>query len=252
MAAPTITVKTSFLQTIDIGLRGLLFTKFRDILDLETVRKGVILFPKEIALREMAERRGRTELEFMNVWRTSTAPDWKRMVTPVAQRGLLMEYLDESTKTDIARIKAMPVHLEYDVWFWTKYVDRLSEIAERYLFWQQDDPNLHLDFDVKYDLVEHSYPIGLDMHFGPLTDESTVAEKYDKGTMFILKTPVTIDGYIFVADSVKTVKRITLTMYDKDNLTTRANINEVIVEDSNQDVELEIALRLLTIEHECE
>ena len=252
MATPTITVKTSFLQTIDIGLRGLLFSKFGDILELDTVKQGVVLYPKEIALREMAERRDRTELEFINLWRSSVAPDWKRMVTPVAQRGMLMEYVDSSTKTDIARVKAMPVHLEYDVWFWTKYIERLNLIAERYLFWQQNDPNLSLNFDVKYDLVDHSYPIDLDLHFGPLVDESTEAEKYDKGSIYILNTPIKIDGYVFIADSVKTIKRITLTWYDKDDLNTTAEINEVIVEDSNQDVELEVALRLTTLEHECE
>ena len=248
MPAPTITVKTSFLNTIDIGLKGLLFTKFKDVLNLDTVKKGVVQYPKEIALRKVAGRRGNVELEFINVWRTSTAPDWKRMKTTAARRGVLMEYVDEATKTDIAIIKNIPVTLEYEVYFWTKYVERLNLIAERYVFWQQQDPNLHLNFDVKYDLVDHSYPVGLDMHFGPLIDESTEREKYDKGSMFISKLPIKIDGLVCIADSVKTVKSITLTIYDNDNLSTDADYSEVIVEDSNQDVELEVALRLTTRE----
>ncbi len=93
-------------------------------------------------------------------------------------------------------------------------------------------------------MLDHAYPVELDMHFGPLVDESTVAEKYDKGSIYVMRTPVTIDGMALLVDTVKTVKTITLTIYDKDELTTDADISEVIVEDSNQDVELEVALRL--------
>lgn len=246
MAAPETIVKTSFLQTIDIGLRGLLFNKFGDILNLETVKEGVILYPKEIALREMAERKDQVELEFMNLWRTQVTPDWKYMKSTAARRGMQMEYVDAATKTDIAIIKSIPVHLEYDLWFWTRYIERLNLIAERYLFWQHSDPNLGLNFDVRFDLVKHAYPVELDLHFGPLIDESTEAQKYDKGTMFVLRTPIKIDGVALIADSVKTIKSITLSLYDKNNLSTDADYSEVIVEDSNQDVELEVALRLCT------
>lgn len=246
MAAPKTIVRSSFLQTIDIGLRGLLFDKFGDVLNLESVKQGVLLYPKETALREVAERRDQVELEFINLWRVQTAPDWKKMKTTAARRGMQMEYVDAGTQNDIVIVKSIPVRLEYNVWFWTKYVERLNLIAERYLFWQHDDPNLHLNFEVRYDLIEHVYPIGLDLHFGPLTDESTEVQKYDKGAMYILRTPVIVDGVALVADSVKTVKSITLTMYDKDNLSEDADYSEVIVEDSNQDVELEVALKLCT------
>lgn len=248
---PTVEASTSFLQTIDVGLRGLLYTKFNDILNLESINKGVILYPREIALREMAEKRGQPEVEMINLWRTRIGPDWSRMRTPAARRGMQMKYVNSTTKADMINIKAIPVALEYDVWFWTHYRERLNQIAERYLFWQQDDPNLNMEYVLKSnkgaaDEDSTAFPVELDLHFGDMVDESTVAERFDKGQIFILRTPIKLDGWAFVATTVKTVLSIILTVYDKDDLNTAAEYEEVIVEDSDQDTELELALKLFT------
>jgi hypothetical protein len=223
---------------MDVGLRALLYTKYQDILCLENINKGVLYYPKGVALREMAEKRGEVELELINVWRITTAPDWKRMNTPAARRGASMEFTD-GNQTDIVQVKAIPVHLVYNVWFWTRDRDKLNHIAERYLFWQQDNPNLNL-------LYDESYPVELDLHFGELVDESTIEEKYAVGSMHVMRVPITVDGWAFVTDSVKTVHTIVLTVYDKDDLETEADYTEIIVEDSNQNVELEAVLRLFT------
>lgn len=240
-----VTTNTGFLQVIDIGLRGLLFTKFHDILELGTINQGVILGPREIAQREMAEKRGATEVEMINLWRTRVAPDWKRMRTGAARRGMMMQYSD-ANKTDLVNIKAVPVNLEYSAWFWTLEREKLNLIAERYLFWQQDDPNLNMNYRVKVDGEESDFPIELDLHFGELTDESTVSEKYDKGRIFILSVPITVDGWILIPSTTKTILNIYFTVYDKDDLSDTADYEEVIIEDSSQDVELEAVLRLLT------
>lgn len=240
-----VTTNTGFLQVIDIGLRGLLFTKFHDILELGTINHGVILGPREIAQREMAEKRGATEVEMINLWRTRVAPDWKRMRTGAARRGMMMQYSD-ANKTDLVNIKAVPVNLEYSAWFWTLEREKLNLIAERYLFWQQDDPNLNMNYRVKVDGEESDFPIELDLHFGELTDESTVSEKYDKGRIFILSVPITVDGWILIPSTTKTILNIYFTVYDKDDLSDTADYEEVIIEDSSQDVELEAVLRLLT------
>ncbi len=242
---PDINVPSSFIKLIDLSLQGALFTRFESIFSLESINKGVLNYPQSISLREVSEKRGNVELEFINIWRTSTAPDWERMRTPAARRGLTMDYTN-GNKTDITWIKAVPAKLEYEVSFWTKYKDRLNLIAERYLFWQHETPNLDINLTVSYDSVDFSYPTKLQLHFGPLVDESNITEKFEKGQIFKLKVPITVDGWVFVSDSVKTIKTIYFTIYDKDALSTTADYSEVIVEDSNQDAELEIALKLFT------
>lgn len=224
---------TSFLQIIDFGMRALLFTKFGDILSLENVNDGVILYPKGIALREMAEKRGKVKLELVNLWRTKTAPDWKRQRTPAARRGMTLGYTDEG-QTVVSEAKAVPVDLGYDIWFWTHDKEKLNLVSERYLFWQQDNPNLNL-------LVDEAYPVELDLHFGELLDESVVEEKYERGQILILKVPITVDGWVFTTFTVKSIAKIILTFYDADEV---ESYSEIIVEDSNQDVEKETVLKL--------
>ncbi len=243
------TQDNSFLQTIDVGLQGLLYTKFGDIFRLENIKKGVIVCPKDMAQRQIAEYRGMAEVEFINIWRTSLAPDWKRMRTAAARRGLFMQYVDILTKADIGRIKAVPVKMVYDVWAWTHYRERLNTMAELFLFWQYDNPNLELELTVAYDGESVSYPVELDLHFSDIIDESVVAEKFERGQIFIHKFSVNVDGYVFIADTVKTISKIVFTVYDKDALETDADYEEVIVEDSSQDTELELALRLIVREY---
>ena len=71
----------SFLNTIDLGLRALLFDKYDDILSLENVNRGVIIYPKEVAFRMISEKKGSMISEFINFWRIKTAPSWSRTVS---------------------------------------------------------------------------------------------------------------------------------------------------------------------------
>lgn len=247
---PAITQTNSFLQTIDIGLRGLLYTKFEDILSLPSVNKGVILYPKDIALRKMAEKKGNVELDFINVWRTEVGPDWSRMNTPAARRGASMNYLpDDETKSYIAMVKRVPVKLKYDVSLWTTGEEKAHQMIERYLWWQFALPALPLNYVVAFDDIDFEYPINLHLHFGPLKDEGTIREMYNKGRIFCMTAPVEIDGYIFAAEAVPVIHKIVLTTYDKDSLDSIDEMNAVVVEDSNQEVELESALRLFVREY---
>lgn len=230
----------SFTRSIDLALKTLLFTKFSDILRIDksgstvqNVNKGVVQCPKDIALRELAEKRGETFLSFINFWRMGTSPSWGRQRTPVARRGFYIAGADDD-KTDTVHLKAMPVDLNYNVWFWSKDLDKVYECIEKYIFWQQDNPNLALKYDDKYELE-------LDLHFGEIVDESTVDEKYTSGMIFVYKLPVKIDAWLFEGLSYKTIKKIVLTCYDKDEIT---DYSEIIVEDSNQDTELEAILRM--------
>lgn len=224
---------TSFLQVIDLGLRLGLYTKFNDILNLPSVNQGVLLYPKEVAFRKLAEKKGEAITEFINLWREVTDVDWARQRTPVARRGMTLAYTD-GNKTDITEAKAVPVKLEYNVWFWTKKIENINLLGERYLFWQQSNPNLSL-------LYNDVYPVELDLHFGALTDETNYIEMMSKGLHFSMRAPIVVDGWVFSSFSVKSITSIILTFYDKDDIT---NYEEIIVEDSDQDTELESTLKL--------
>ena len=225
---------SSFLQTIDIGIRAALFTKFEDILDLASVNRGVVLYPKEVAFRMISEKKGKAISEFINVWRTRTAPSWERQRTPVARRGMRMAYADDEGTTSTV-VKAMPVDLEYNVWFWTKDIENLNLIAERYLFWQQDSPNLNLYYNT-------DYPAELDLHFDELTDESDVPSMLNKGNHFIMRVPIKIDGWIFASDETnKVIQKIEMVLYDETNL---EDYKECIYEADEYDSDVESNLRL--------
>lgn len=242
---PDIDVPNSFLRTIDIGLQGLLFSKFSSILKLEDINTGIVNFPKEISLREIAEKRGNVELEYMSMFRKVLGPDWSRGRTPASRRGFAMDYTN-ANKTDATWLKAVPAKMKYEVTFYTKYWERLNLIAERYLFWQHESPVLDMKLNVEYDQVNFEYDFKLHLHFNDLEDESTIREKFDKGAIYCMSTTVDVDGIVLIADSMKVIKSIILTVYDQDGLATDADFSEVIVEDSNQDAELEIALKLYT------
>jgi len=225
---------SSFLQTIDIGIRAALFNKFEDLLNLATINRGVVFYPKEVAFRMISEKKGKTISEFINVWRTRTAPSWERMRTPVARRGMRMAYVENDETTSVV-VKAMPVDLEYNVWFWTKDIENLNLIAERYLFWQQDSPNLNIYYNT-------DYPAELDLHFGELIDESDVPSMLNKGNHFIMRVPIKIDGWIFASTSTaKVIQKIELVLYDSQNL---EDYKECIYEADEYDSDVESNLRL--------
>jgi hypothetical protein len=232
----------SFTKSIDLALKLLLYNRFGSILGIDTqssiaednINKGVIQIPKEVAQREIAEKRGEYFLEFMNFWRVGTGFSWDRNRTPVARRGIWLANVDENKKTDTVHVTAVPVDLNYNVWFWTTELDKAYECIEEYLFWQQDFPKVTLKYDDIYELQP-------DLHFSEIVDESTVGEKYEVGRYFVFKMPIKIDGWVIKGLSFKTINKIILTLYDKDNVT---NYSEIVVEDSNQDVELAAALKM--------
>ncbi len=224
----------TFLKIIDYGMRTLLYSKYTSILGLESVNKGVILCPKEIALREKAEKEGNPELEFVNIWRTKTAFSWKRQRTPMARRGVSLEYDDAVAKNSVVTAKAVPVDLAYDVWFWSLKKERINEIDETYLFWQHVDPNLNL-------LYMDTYPANLDLHFSELTDESTVSTKYQTGMYFVRRATIVVDGWVFISEDVPAIHNIHLVIFDRDNV---EDYSELIEEDSNYDAELAETLKL--------
>ncbi len=225
----------SSLYIMDVGLQTACFAKFGSILGLTDVNTGVVHYPMEIAQREIAEKRGLAQLEFISIWRTSTAPMLDRQRTPAARRGLNVSFSD-SSQNRLINVKAQPAELTYDICFWSLDKEKINLITEKYIFWQQTLPNLNL-------LLNDTIPLKYYLKFGPLTDRSSVATKYELGKYFVFGCPVTIEGWVYDLSTTAfgLVEKIIVTWYDKDELLT---YTDIIVADSNQDVEKATALKL--------
>lgn len=196
----------TFLKILDRGVATLVYNKFKDILGLSSENESIIS-PKEVALRIASERKGAVKLGLINVWRELTEFDWERQRTPVARRGIMVAYTDDN-KTDILEYKAIPVTMRYSIWFWHREKDVINEVTETYLFWQQTNPNLEL-------LIDDTYPLELDLHVGgEIVDESTFSEKFEMGTYFVVRCPLEMDAWIFETDTLKTIHKIVLSLYE--------------------------------------
>jgi len=179
----------------------------------------VIIFPKEIAQRQIAERRGENVIEFANLWREVTANDWSRQRTPVARDGIHVAYQDGDApsgltdeKTSVVTVKAMPVTLEYSIWFWSQDKDKLNQVSEEYLFWQHQNPNL----DIYYN---DFYPVEFDLvRFGEIVDESNLPNMFEEGRVFVIRCPLVVEAWVFDSIEQKTIKKIIITIYDHDEI----------------------------------
>jgi len=196
----------SFLKIIDEAMRGLVFIRFQTELGLTDITKDAVLHPRETALRIISEKRGRDVLEFFNIWRMRTEMPWDRHRSPLARRGLMLAFTDGLQKKDIRTPKAMPVNLEYGVWFWSQNLDKLNAVTEKYIFWQHQNPNLELVYG-------GVYPMEMDLHFGPVDDESPVPNMFDNGLYFVKKVPIFVDGWILTDFLLKAIHKIVITLY---------------------------------------
>lgn len=235
----------SLTKGVDLALKLLLYTRFANILSIDAgtdseedkINKGIIQEPREIALRDVSEKREEDYLEFINFWRLGTSPSWDRQRTVAARRGIWLQYVDE-LKTKAINVKAQPVDLTYNAWFWSKDLDKVYQCIERYIFWQQDYPKIDLTYEFDDD---HSFTYSPDLHFGEIVDESTVSEKYERGVLFIYKMPIKVDAWVLDGEASRVITKMVVTFYDKDSV---INYSEIVVDDSNQNVELESRLRL--------
>jgi len=198
---------TSFLKVMDAAIKVALFNRFKTILGLTNVNDDVVQSPKDVAFRQISEKRGRAVVEFINVWRETSNFSWSRQRTAVARREITLAYTDPNTKTQIISAKAIPVDLGYIFWWWTKDYDKYNQVVESYSWWRQQDPNLSINFD-------DAYPLELDLHFGEVVDESTVETMFDQGLYFVGSAPINVDAWFVEGLSNYAIQTIIKSIYD--------------------------------------
>lgn len=196
----------AFIKDIDENLKTLIFTKFATDLGLTVQNTGIVLEPREVSLRKIAEKRSQNSVEFISIWRESVELDKSRMNSPVARRGFYLTYTDDD-QTDLTTVKAIPVKLRYSIRWWSRDFDKVTDAVERYLFWPHSDPNLIFNY-------EDLYPLEFDIiPQGDVIDESTITTQYNTGLYFVNRADIVLDGWIFDSFSTKTVLEIEVNTY---------------------------------------
>lgn len=228
---------SSFIKGYDTTIKAALYSRFGSTLGIlessheeENMNKNVLQWPKETALRHRAEKQGQDFLEFINFWRMGVSFSWDRQSTVVARRGLWLNVSE--SKSETVHVKAVPIDLSYNAWFWSKDLDKIYQCIEEYTLWQQDNPQITV-------LYNDVYPLQPDLHFGEIVDESTVPEEFSKGILLCYKMPIKLEGWVLKSTTLKTIYKIIVTVYDKNEIT---SYEEVIGEDA--DSTLESVLRL--------
>ena len=212
----------SFLPTIDAGVRALAYSRFGSMLSLTSMADDTALFPRRIAMRMIAETKGRTIASFISVWRERTSFSWERNRTPISRIGINALFAD-SGQTLITNIKAVPVDLGYSLCFISKSLSALQDVVDSYLFWAQTDPSLTL-------LFNSQFPLEYKLHFGEITDESTVMEQFEQGLYYVYRMPLKVDGWVFDMDEAKTIKTIYLDVYSEEGTENVLLFERVITE----------------------
>lgn len=197
-----------FLTVVDFAVKGLIFSKFGPLMGLQDQNKDIVMFPKEIAPRQLAERRGHFDLGFISLWRTVTQYSQARKRTPVARVGVALNYDNTTTKTAIRSAKAIPADIEYEVQFWTRDLNEMNKVVEEFLFWQFENPNLDM-------LIDGTYPVEFDLKFGDIQDGSSVPEMFEKGLIYVKTLPILVELWIPRFEDVKTVHSVTVSIYDE-------------------------------------
>ena len=197
---------SSFLHIMDASAKQMVFNRFKSYLGITDVNRDCVLFPKSLAQRKIAEKRGEGTVEFISIWRTGIQYDWARQNTAIARKGIMLQYNNSSSRTAIVTAKAVPAIIDYDVWFWSRDLDKITQAIESYLLWQHDHPQLILNYN-------GIYPMEMYLKFGPVVDETDFPSVYEKGLYFVSRVPMKLDGWILTLFDAKTILKIILDVY---------------------------------------
>ena len=196
---------SSFIQTIDNGVKALVFDKFKSYLNLTDQNHDMVFFPLELAQRKIAEKRGEAAVEFMSIWRSGIQFDWLRQRSTLARKGLTMQYVNSSSKTQLVTVKAVPATLNYSFWLWSRDLDLIMQAVEAYLFWVHVYPQLILYYDGLYEMDMY-------MKFGQVVDRTNY-NIYEKGQFFVYEFPISLEGWVLTSITTKTILTIILDLY---------------------------------------
>ena len=197
----------SFIQIMDMAVKQAIFTRFSPYLGLLDPNADCVFFPKSVAQREIAEKRGANGVEFINVWRSSIDFDWSRQQSDISRNGIMLQYNNSSTKSEIVTVKGVPITMNYDFWIWSRDLDKLQWCTESYMNWLHDKPNIKLFYMGLYEM---------DMYLkftNGVRDEGTIDTMYDKGLYYCHHFSLSMDGWALTMYSQKSVLKIILDLY---------------------------------------
>jgi len=188
----------SFINIYDNAVRSLVFDRWLEFISISDLNKDTIIWPKDTALRKIAEKRGKVDSEFISIW-SYPQRDIDREHTPLALRGFTITSEDGTSQV----IKSVPVQLNYGITVWSLSKDKLNKIAENYIWWKYRNPNMDL-------LVNGEIPLGLDLHFGEIMDDSPVEREYSQGLYFRLTFPLKLDAVLLETEVVGLIQSVQL------------------------------------------
>ena len=196
---------SSFIQSMDKALQTVVFNRFKGFFGLTDQNADSAFFPRSVVQRKIAEKRGEATVEFISLWRNEISFDWNRQRTAVSREGIMMEYVDKDLKDSIVTVKAVPARMTYDLYFWSKDLDKITQAIESYLFWKQDFPNVVLYYS-------NLYEMDLYLKFGSVRD-ITDWNIYEKGLYFVVQMPIEMEGWILSTVHTKTILTIIVNVY---------------------------------------
>lgn len=216
---------TSFIQSIDNTAKTLIYNKFGPYLNLTSQNKDLVFAPKEIAQRKIAEKRGESSVEFISMWRNSITMDWERQNTVMGRNGLSLNYVDSNTKQQIVTVKGVPVTIDYDIFLWSRDLDKITQAAEGFLQWLHNVPQLVIYYNGLYEMDMY-------MHLKEIEDVSDY-NIYEKGQYFVSKFNLKLDAWALTTISNYTVLKIIVDFYLREGTVpnqTDTLLNEYIIE----------------------
>ena len=145
---------TSWTQIVDNAVKLMIFNRFGSFLNISDPNKDLIFTPKQLAQRQIAEKRGEGTVEFISVWSDPVKFDWARQNSPTGRKGFTMEYTAGSggSNSQIVTIKAVPVLMDYKFYVWSLYLDEIKLVIESYSKWIHDYPNLKIFYSGLFEM----------------------------------------------------------------------------------------------------
>lgn len=214
----------SWIQLMDKAAQTMVFNRFSSFLLMTSQNSDSVLCPHEIAMRKIAEKRSAGTTEFMSIWRYEPPRfDWNRQSTPIARKGLQMQYVTSSmsSKTGIVTVRAVPSVYKYTFRLWSRDFEKLSSATDSYLKWLHDNPQMKIYFSGLYEMDCY-------LKFYDVTDK-TDYNIYDKGLNYIYEYSFEIEGWQLTSVTTPTILKIVLDLYLREG--TSPNYSDTLIDE---------------------